>query len=141
LEDKTFVLDTSALLAFMQDEAGAERVERILMSARERRSAIFISFISLAEIYYVSMQESGRSAALEAVVHVKALPLTVVESSERLTLSAGNIKANHRLSLADAFIAATALQTGGTLVHKDPEFEQLGKVIRLEKLPFKTSKR
>jgi predicted nucleic acid-binding protein len=74
------------------------------------------------------------------VVHVKALPLTVVESSERLTLSAGNIKANHRLSLADAFIAATALQTGATLVHKDPEFEQLNKVIRLEKLPYKTSK-
>jgi predicted nucleic acid-binding protein len=138
--DNTFVLDTSALLAFMQDEAGAERVERILMSARERRCAISISFISLAEIYYVSSHESGRSEALEAVVHVKALPLTVVESSERLTLSAGNIKANHRLSLADAFIAATALQTGATLVHKDPEFEQLNKVIRLEKLPYKTSK-
>ena len=138
---KVFVLDTSALLAFVQNEAGAERVEQILKSARERECAAYISFISLAELYYISWQEAGRSAALELIVHVKALPLSVVESAERLTLMAGSIKANHRLSLADAFIAATASQVGGILVHKDPELEQVKGSISTEKLPYKTSKR
>jgi predicted nucleic acid-binding protein len=137
---KTFVLDTSALLAFVQNEAGAERVERILNSARERECAAYISFVTLAELYYVAWQKAGRSAALELVVHVKALPLTVVESAERVTLLAGSIKANHRVSLADAFIAATASHVGGILVHKDPEFEQVSNIISAEELPYKTSK-
>ena len=138
---KVFVLDTSALLAFVQNEPGADRVEQILKSARERGCAAYISFISLAELYYVSWQEAGCSAALEMVVHVKALPLSVVESTERLTLFAGSIKANHRCSLADAFIVATASQVGGILVHKDPEIEQVKGIISTEKLPYKTSKR
>ena len=138
---KVFVLDTSALFAFMQDEPGADRVEQILRSARQRGCTAYVSFISLAELYYVSWQEAGRSAALEMVVYVKALPLSVVESTERLTLLAGSIKANHRCSLADAFIAATASQVGGTLVHKDPEIEQVSGIISTEKLPYKTSTR
>lgn len=138
---KVFVLDTSALFAFMQNEPGADRMEQILRSARQRGCTVYVSFISLAELYYVSWQEAGRSAALEMIVHVKALPLSVVESTERLTLLAGSIKANHHCSLADAFIAATALQVGGTLVHKDPEIEQVNGIISTEKLPYKTSTR
>ena len=42
---------------------------------------------------------------------------------------------------ADAFIAATASQVGGTLVHKDPEMEQVSGIISTEKLPYKTSTR
>jgi predicted nucleic acid-binding protein len=137
---KTFVLDTSALLAFVQNEAGADRVEQILMSARERDCATYISFISLAELYYITWQEAGRSTALELVVLVKSLPLSVIESTERLTLFAGSIKANHRLSLANAFIVATASQVGGILVHKDPEIEQVKGIITTEKLPYKTSR-
>jgi predicted nucleic acid-binding protein len=96
-----------------------------------------ISFVTLAELYYVTWQEAGESAAKELIAQVKALPLSVIESHERLTLSAGRIKANHRLSLGDAFIAATAVQTQGTLVHKDPEFEQLGGLVACRPLPYK----
>ena len=38
---------------------------------------------------------------------------------------AAQIKASHRLSLADAWIAAAALQSGATLLHKDPEFRAI----------------
>jgi hypothetical protein len=51
---------------------------------------------------------------------VKSLPLTIVESRERLTLHAGRIKAYCRVSLADAFIAATASCMSATLIQKGP---------------------
>jgi predicted nucleic acid-binding protein len=35
------------------------------------------------------------------------------------------IKATHALSLADAWIAAAALHSGATLLHKDPEFQAI----------------
>jgi predicted nucleic acid-binding protein len=53
---------------------------------------------------------------------LKALPLQWVEASEPLLQRAAGIKACHSLSLADAWIAASAQQIGATLLHKDPEF-------------------
>ena len=48
--------------------------------------------------------------------------------------SAARIKAGGGLSVADAWIAATALHHQAVLVHKDPEFDRLGH-LRLERLP------
>ena len=48
-------------------------------------------------------------------------------------------KAAHKVSLADALVAATALRLKATLVHKDPDFESLQGVVSLESLPAKTA--
>jgi predicted nucleic acid-binding protein len=40
-------------------------------------------------------------------------------------LLASEIKANQQLSLVDAWIAASAFQSGSTLLHKDPEFQAI----------------
>jgi predicted nucleic acid-binding protein len=42
-----------------------------------------------------------------------------------LLLEASRIKALHRPSVADAWIAAAARLTRATLLHKDPEFEAI----------------
>jgi len=47
------------------------------------------------------------------------------------------LKAAYRLSFADAWIAATAIFYDATLVHKDPEFEQLEDKLKALKLPYK----
>jgi predicted nucleic acid-binding protein len=47
------------------------------------------------------------------------------------------VKATNRLSVCDSWIVATAVSTNSILVHKDPEFEQVGAIIRLETLPYK----
>ncbi|MBI1812038.1 MAG: PIN domain-containing protein [Nitrospirae bacterium] len=65
------------------------------------------------------------------------MPVHRVDSNERLTLSAGRLKANHRLSVADAFIAATAIEKGAVLVHKDPELEVISKYTEIIELPYK----
>lgn len=133
-----FVLDTSALLALHQDEPGAEEVERILARAgREHR--VWICFVSLMEFFYIMQQEAGAEKARQSYAKLKQLPLMVVDSDEELGLAAANIKATYQLSLADAWIGATAERLGATLVHKDPEFEQLEPRIKLQNLPYKTS--
>jgi predicted nucleic acid-binding protein len=49
---------------------------------------------------------------------------------------AAEIKATYNLSLADAWISASALLSDSILVHKDPEFKALDCDQML--LPFKT---
>ncbi len=53
----------------------------------------------------------------------KSLPIHWVHESAELLEKAAELKATCRVSLADAWIAASALLHGATLVHKDPEFE------------------
>jgi predicted nucleic acid-binding protein len=68
-----------------------------------------------------------------------SLPVLRIESSMSLGILAAEIKAFHKLSVADAWIAALAKERSAILVHKDPEYEQLENYIQTLKLPFKSS--
>ncbi len=134
-----FVLDTSALLTLHQDEPGAEAVETILAkNGQEHR--VWICFISLMEFFYIVQQESGVEKARQSYGGLKQLPLMVMDSDEELGLIAASIKAIHQVSLADAWIAATTERLDATLMHKDPEFEQLKSRIKLQNLPYKNNR-
>lgn len=134
---KNFVLDTSALLTFIEQEDGCATIENILQQARQRKSRIYLSFISFMELYYITWQEKGEHTAREVMVMLQSLPVERVDSNARLTLSAGRIKAKHRLSVADAFIAATAIEKEAVLVHKDPELAVIAQYIEIFELPYK----
>jgi ribonuclease VapC len=134
---KSYVLDTSAIFTLTKGEDGSEVVEDILNLAKKGKNAAYLSFASFMELYYVTWQEKGEGAAKELIILVKSLPVHRVDSNERITLSAGRIKANHRLSVADAFIAATAIDKDAVLVHKDPELEVISKYTETLELPYK----
>jgi predicted nucleic acid-binding protein len=134
-----YVLDTSALPTLIEDEAGADQVQELLEKAERDEIILLVSFMSFMEVYYISLQERGQEKAQERVKLLAALPMLRVESSENLGEQAGAFKAAHRLSVADAWIAALAQERNATLVHKDPEFEQVESAIKVVKLPFRTS--
>jgi predicted nucleic acid-binding protein len=60
----------------------------------------------------------------------------LLHESPALLERAAAIKAQFPVSLADAWIAAAALELDAVLVHKDPEFEQVAG-LRQEQLPYK----
>ncbi len=128
-----YLLDTSAVLTLLEDEAGAERVEEIIKS----ENAI-VPFLVLLEAYYISLQEVGEAVADRRYALLKQLPVKfIAEVSEPVLLTAARFKAQHHLSLADALIAAFAARNRAVLVHKDPEFESLSPWVKQEPLPYK----
>jgi ribonuclease VapC len=134
-----YVLDTSALLTLIEDEAGADQVQEMLEKAKRGEVILLVSFMSFMEVHYISLQEQGQAEAQERVRLLAALPMLRVESSESLGVRAGAFKAAHRMSVADAWIAALAEERNATLVHKDPEFDQVEPAIKVMKLPYKTN--
>lgn len=129
-----YLLDTSAVLTLIEDEAGADRVEELL-----RRHTVLIPWIALLEVFYITQQERGAAEAERRFALIKALPATVLWTIDEPTLlQAGRLKAAYRLSLADTLVAALAQQQGATLVHKDPEYDTLQGQLPLEALPYKT---
>jgi predicted nucleic acid-binding protein len=133
MADKSFVLDTSALMAFIEKEEGSERVRDILLG-----KSIIIPWLSILEIVYISQRELGEEEALMRYALLKKLDAKVIwDADEALLLNAARIKSTHSLSLADSVIAAIATQHKAILIHKDPEYEQLQGVVEMEILPYK----
>jgi predicted nucleic acid-binding protein len=131
------VLDTSAWLTLIEDEPGADMVQELLEKAKTGEVIILTSFMSFMEVYYISMQEGDEKEAQARLDLMAALPVTRMESTEGLAVMAGELKAKHHFSVADAWIAALAKEQNATLIHKDPDFEQVEGAIRLLALPYK----
>ena len=125
-----YIFDTSALLAFIEDEDGADFAEDLLIKAEQNEVIIFIAFVSLTEVMYITLQEKDEATAQARVDLIKSLSCIIEESSESLNFTAARLKAKNRISLADAYIAALCQEQNGILVHKDPEFDNLSATIR-----------
>ena len=117
-----WLLDSSALLALRDDEDGAERVAQLLQSAQDGESRCLVCFMSRMEVLYRVWKDEGERNGRLADAQLQSLPITWVPCSDARLEQAAAIKANHRLSVADAWIAAAAQREGAVLVHKDPEF-------------------
>jgi predicted nucleic acid-binding protein len=132
-----YILDTSAVLALTDQEDGFEKVEELLERATGGEADVGACAVSLMELYYITLQEQGEDQAAQLVGLVKSWPVSWIYPDEKVLLLAGRIKAFHRLSFADAIIAAVARLHKAVLVHKDPEFETLADEISLLNLPYK----
>jgi predicted nucleic acid-binding protein len=109
----------------------------VLLRAERGEAQVYIAFVSLTEVFYITLQERDESTAEKRIKLIRSLSCNIEESSQPLNLSAAKLKATNRVSLADAYIAALCHEHKGILVHKDPEFECLPAAIKQYKLPYK----
>jgi predicted nucleic acid-binding protein len=117
-----YVLDTSALLALRDDEAGAERVHRVIDAARKRRASAYLSFMTRMELPLPHRGERGGRGGRLSRSAARRAALRWVTCEPAILLEAARIKQRGGLSVTDAWIAATAALRQAVLVHKDPEF-------------------
>ena len=132
---RNFLLDTSAVLTLRDDEPGADRVAKLLAGQQTKKWRVYACFFTSFEILYRVWKDEGEAAGRLAHAQCLALPLEWVEFSDELLLASARLKATAAISVADAWIAAAAVQAGATLVHKDPELSALK--LTQEALPFK----
>lgn len=130
-----YLLDTSALLTLRDDEAGAGRVGELLERAQQGTVRCFGSFMSLMEVLYRVWRDEGEAAGQLAYEQCLALPIIWLHETPQLLKGAAAIKAAYPLSVADAWIAASAIEQGAILIHKDPEFKVVP--VLQELLPWK----
>uniref|UniRef100_UPI00261834D7 type II toxin-antitoxin system VapC family toxin n=1 Tax=Thermococcus sp. TaxID=35749 RepID=UPI00261834D7 len=114
------------------EEAVADKVEEYLNLGRSGKAEIYMNVVNLGEVYYIISKRSGTGMANLAVALIRREPLKLVVADERLALIAGRIKAFHRLSYADAFAVATAIDLDATLLTGDSEFKSVEDKVRVE---------
>lgn len=121
------VLDSSALLAYWQDEPGAEEVTQWL-----RGGDVWMNLVNLGEVTYIIERARGPMIAdrfffdaLDEGGFGDQPPLRWAPVDARLVREAARLKARGGLSLADAFAAATArvLESEVAVTRADEEFQ------------------
>ena len=126
---KHILFDSHAILKFYQDEAGADAVEKFLISSRQGKLKSYISEINLGEIYYLTIRRLGLAAAKIQLEQFFELPIQIAAPASNIILTAAEIKAEYAISYADCFAVASALKLGASIVTGDPEFKKVEQLV------------
>ncbi len=129
---KRIVLDASALVAFFENEPGAEEVEEIVREAMDGKKELLMSVVNWGEVYYSRWQKGGPEAAAKALHEIGQLSIEVVDADQELTKLAAEFKAKFKLPYADSFAAALAKVRRASVVTKDSDFSKVAKEISIE---------
>ena len=127
-----FVLDSFALLAFFEDEAGAERVQHLLSLAEKNRASLSMSLVNWGEVLCALQRSRGETGRNAAVSIVDQLPVALIAPDRAQTMVAAGLKTQHPIAYADCFAAALALARKARLVTGDPEFRRLERLIPID---------
>ena len=128
---KSSVLDSYAVLAFLFQESGHEKVASLLEKAAESDKTLLIAAPNWAEIRYMIERKVGIAQWREARAKLLGLPIEIVPVDQELAEMAGEIKAHKKMSLADCFAAALAKQNKTEIYTGDPEFRAMGSEIKV----------
>lgn len=130
-EVKKWVFDSWALLAFLEDEPSAGKVEDLIARANEAHGRLFMSGINLGEIWYSLARSRSEKAADQAVVEITNLGFKRVDPDWSMIRAAASFKARFRLAYADCFAVALAKDRQCPVVTGDPEFKQLEQEVQV----------
>jgi ribonuclease VapC len=134
-EPAAYVLDSFALLAYLQDEPAASRVEKLFDQAGKEKCRLLLCIINLGEILYITERRRGLVKAQDALALIQQLPMEILPADEETVFTAAHIKANYSLSYADSFVVAIGIQEHATVITADPEFHSVEHIVEMEWLP------
>lgn len=131
MKKPNFVLDSFALLAYLQAEPASLKVKETLKLARDEDAEVFLSLINLGEIVYTVERKLGEDTSREILQDVLTLPIEIAEVTMERVLSAAHIKGKFRISYADAFAVALAQEMTATVITGDPEFKRVESLVTI----------
>jgi predicted nucleic acid-binding protein len=137
----TYVLDASALLRFLDREAGSERIRDLLQGAVKGKLQLLVSAANWGELVHALYKRN--SIAAEAILmNLQRLPIMIVSVDAADATIAGKLKWKYHIPYADALAAALTMSRSKsdrtTLVTADYDFKSLEKaLIAIEFLPAK----
>jgi len=126
------VLDTKPLIKLFAKEEGWESIQGISSKIEAGEIEGAISVVTLTEIYHKYVQGKRLDLAKARTEELRyAVYLRKLEISEEAAVRAGEFKGRYDVSIADAFIAATAYLEGSIIISDDPDFKRIPEIKTL----------
>lgn len=98
-------------------------VDKLLAQAQEKKIILYVSEITIGEIYYIMLRERGEEAVESVLANLLKLPIEIISTDLTLVLTAARYKSRGHISYADCFVLAVFHEKQGHIVTGDPEFK------------------
>ncbi|MDS0220072.1 PIN domain-containing protein [Haloarcula sp. S1AR25-5A] len=137
----TYVFDTEALIAFLYNESGHERVGTLLTDVQSGDANGLLATANATEVYYLVARFEGTADDTPTTASLRTADRDI-RTLERNGLSieqaqwrlAGEVKSHGTVSLADACAVALAHERNATLVAGgDDDFDDLPLDVAIER--------
>ncbi|MFQ6066433.1 MAG: type II toxin-antitoxin system VapC family toxin [bacterium] len=129
MNSEKIVLDSYAMIAYFENEAGAKKVEELLWQAELGRRLLLMSIVNWGEVYYALYRSKGKHKAEESILIIDQLPISLVNVDRSITYQAARLKARYAVALGDCFAAALAILNKSQILTGDPEFKNLEREV------------
>ena len=126
----TKILDAYALIAFFEDEPGANFVHQLLIEAASGEIQLAMCVVNLGEIWYSIARTVSPEQADAIITEIQGMSIEMVNADWELTHQAAVFKSMGGLSYADCFTAALGKLRQAEIVTGDPEFQKLAGEIK-----------
>jgi ribonuclease VapC len=127
----TKVLDSYALMAFFEDEPGADMVRSLIFKAEEGGVSLLMSVVNLGEVWYSIARSNSSDVADQYIDEIKGMAIEIVDADWTLTHIAAAFMVNGNIAYGDCFAAALAKSHKAELVTGDKEFKVLDGEIKI----------
>jgi len=129
---KALVMDTWAIIAYLEDEPSAQQIADLIASAHEEEIPIYMTVVNVGEVWYNIAREISEDDANSSVKELHDLRIQFVDVDWELTLEAARFKSQNKMSYADCYAAALAKAKKADLVTGDKEFKALEDQIKIQ---------
>ena len=128
---KILVLDSWAIMAYLEDEPAAEKIADLIADARDRGVPLLMSVVNIGEVWYSTARRHSERDADHVIHELRSIGVEFIEVDWPTTQIAASYKALGGISYADCFAAALAKHHKATLLTGDNEFKQIEKDIEI----------
>ena len=128
---KTLVLDTWAIIAYYEDEPAGEQVAKLFADANENAIPLWMSVVNAGEVWYIIARKTSPADADATINELHKLGIQFDNAEWKISRQAAVFKSTHKMSYADAFAAALAMQKNAHLVTGDKEFQGVEDQVKI----------
>ncbi len=133
-----YVFDASALIRYLDREAGWERVKSTLRACAAEQADGCISAVQWGEVAGNLHKRFGASRGAQILSRTIPSEVQIISASGDRAVRAAVLKVDRRISYADGFALELAMESGEhVLVTADYGFKPVADLARIEFLPAK----
>jgi predicted nucleic acid-binding protein len=134
----TYVLDTSAVVRYLQGHSSGERVRDLLLARHDGHCRIVISAVQWGEMAYTAARIYGEGTVPGVLSELTSFGIEVIAASGERAEKAGLLKASLKIPYADAFCVQLAGDSPDhVLVTADFDMKPAAHLVNIEFLPAK----
>ncbi len=133
-----YVLDSSALIRYLDKEAGGDRVETILKACVKGQAELHISAVQWGEVAGNLRKRFGAQKEERILSSLLPSEAEIVPASAERAVHAAELRVDHKMAYADAFAMDLAMGAPDhVFVTADYGFKSVGNLAQIEFLPAK----